>query len=544
MRISNHDNQFVDILRNFFNLTSKLIKHAIAQLYSQFYSYTRRSLSFSFPLCSVTHIHTHKHTHRHRHTLITMEISIPTGKSPPKYKSPTKTYLLHPLIYIFSYPLFLLLLVTSLLSKIYKLLLTSLLPIKFLPPSDSPWANESLHSPSNIILKFKITSKNANFYAEFYQKFETLLKTHRTLKTLTYEKLTYRITEKYGFYTYTKGELDLTNHIAKLKNVSLKNLTENEINTKLSGNIPQWKIYYVVNNNAENNNVENNNIENYLVLIFHHSYGDGISWVNLVSNLLDETPDYFVNPFLPTQSEKVSWLTRLKTPHYFGTQLKNILTEFNQFHSDLAINTKIITEFKLDLTKIKNYCKVKNIKFTQFIEKCIKNGFISTFNKLPSELLLISPFAKLPYLNYIPRNQFFPCFTLVDFHEEKYEKSDKIKECNLIINNLLGNLPSSVQRLIAHYCARGTLAFSNLPSFKNSKVSICGEIVENFYFTPPIKFRTGISLGLVGFGEDFVYGSLAVDEYLIKRGFNISGFLGSDGGGGGEEIRFLDFFVM
>lgn len=452
-------------------------------------------------------------------------ITIPEKRNPGNYITILKF-----IIYIFSYVLFLFLLLSYILSYIYKLILKSCLlgkHIKILPPLDSCWANESI-SPSNIIFKFKLNKTSDSFYSDFNTKLT------RTIKNENFSKLKLIIKEKYGFYVYEEiNELNLSNHLIKVENIDIKEFTELLINTRLPSDQPQWRIYFVENNHHD-----------YLLFMFHHCYGDGISWINFLSTLLENKCDYFINPFegvvIPVNLVK----TMLLTPHYFCSQLKNILTEYNEFHGDLVKNKKTIKEFQLDLSDIKKKCKVENVTITKFIENKIKSGFLSTFDTLPSQLLLISPFAKLPYLDFNLKNQFYPCFSLIEFDNKNLNKNINNgnhgnKECNLVINKLIGGLIAPLQKLLANYGARGTMSFSNLPTFKN-KSYICTSEILGIHFFPPIKFRTGLSLGLLG-AEDKIFGTLGVDQSLIDRGFDIDKFLGCDNNCGGPgRGRFLD----
>lgn len=396
---------------------------------------------------------------------------------PPKFIASFKRLI----FYILGYPLFLLLLVSYLLSRIYTCALLLILRPHPLAPSDACWANEEDSSPSNIVLQLKLTTTNPNFLAELRAKLEKLL------ANPTYSKLTTIITQRYGIYCHQDcqdSKVDLKNHLLQVTTPT-DGVVEFYLGTRLPQTVPQWRIVYVQEENTPTSG---------LIFVFHHSYGDGISWVGLISELADESVTYYIDPYQVKQGKEQSFLKNLcLLPHHFSRQLTWILSESNQFHGPLANNTKSICQTKVELSEFKK----SNKTLTEQIQSRLGSAFLGVFTKQPSHVLAISPYAKLPYTGKSPVNQFYPCFDVVRVGHTLFRGTESsncsssdetVRECNLIISKICGGLVAPLQTLVAYLGARGTIAFSNLPSWRN-EIVICGQVVREVWFTPPVKFR-------------------------------------------------------
>jgi hypothetical protein len=307
--------------------------------------------------------------------------------------------------------------------------------------------------------------------------------------------------------------------------------------------MPQWRVHILHPDEESSGHYG-------IVLVVHHVYGDGISWLQFLRQIAVNKPiKVFIDPLkqlkknddknpskitlVQTVASKMK--SYLLTPHYLAMQLTFVWRESNIFHKSCVKKKKTVRWTKLKLPDIKSACKKGSLTFTQAISHCAGSSFKNLFEKyslnsdsyIPSVIFAVSPFARFPYNNLRLINNFYACFTPIVINGDKNYLTESgtspetfsemnAKECNLRITEMCGNLIAPMQKLIG-LTARSTMAFTNVPGMTERMNVFEGENgsdeVEQICLIPPVKFRTGIVVGLFGY-EDWIWLSICVDEVV------------------------------
>jgi len=476
-------------------------------------------------------------------------------------------------LYVVGLCLFFSLLVTSSICYAYKSLVAFIMKAwtkgKLFPiPSGASccWAVESgpfgASSPSNIVIAMKVKTSS---------DFSTLK--DRTIKSLQkvialrtnissssdtqeyynpYDRLRFVIIQKFLLYCFKLHEgFNVERHVLVSKfscacfdlDSALRKQCEYYLSEKLSCDIPQWRAHLI--HSEENSGYYG------IVLVVHHVYGDGISWLQFLRQIAVNKPvQVFIEPLKDARNnvnktksqdslrESISSKIRsyLMTPHQMALQLTYIWREGNVFHKSSVKKKKTVRWTKLKLRDIKSACKKEGMTFTQVISLCSGSSFKTLFEKysetsetIPSVIFAVSPFARFPYKNLRLINNFYACFTPIIVNREKnyltesgtspesFNEKDA-KECNLRITRLCGNIIAPMQKFLG-LSARSTMAFTNVPGMTEKMRLFESEDgpdeVEQICLIPPVKFRTGIVVGLFGY-EDLIWLSICVDEVVTS----------------------------
>jgi hypothetical protein len=479
-------------------------------------------------------------------------------------------------LYLIGICLFFALLLTSFLSYVYKCVMTGATKLatkgKLYPIQSGAsccWAVESgpfgASSPSNIVIALKV--KTSSDFSSLLQRTTKTLQKVISLRTnlssvsgaqdyySPYEKLRFIIIEKFMLFCFKLDQdFDVERHIVINKfdssslglDIAMRKQCEFYLAERLPKDRPQWRVHLIHPKDADSGHYG-------LILVVHHVYGDGISWLQFLRQIAVNQPvKVFIEPFhqpknevqnntnaynsLNLQSLKSSIRSILLTPHYFALQLTWIWRESNIFHKSYVKKKKTVRWTKLKLSEIKSASKMRNMTFTQVITHCAGGSFKDLFHKhseegykIPSVVFAIAPFARFPYKDLRLTNNFYACFTpLIVNQEQNYfsasgsspEKFSETgaKESNLRIAELCGNIIAPMQKLFG-ISARSTMAFTNVPGMSETLRILggtrgcMGDEVEQICLIPPVKFRTGIVVGLFGY-EDRIWLSVCIDEVV------------------------------
>ncbi|CAL8097011.1 unnamed protein product [Orchesella dallaii] len=396
-----------------------------------------------------------------------------------------------------------------------------------------------------------------------------------------YEKLRWIIVEKFLFFCLKKdlgfcAKNHFTMEVIEDENEELEarmqKVMEKCITTRMSQEMPQWRFRIVTKKDI--NKVQNGTEtpEYGIVFTIHHSYGDGISWVQMFRYAFADHPvkpsidpmgkspslsSHYFSSSEPLATRVFRWIqTILLFPHYFSRQMIYVWRETNFFHGPFVKNNgtcrwnsslsmKQIKAIRvptapsapdaLDKNDLKAGAMMTGIMkpaFTALLSSCITAAFTRLFRdykaRVPSKVLAILPYADLPYRTLHPLNNFYSYFlpipTSVTNSRARLEKCDKYtksfnppptKPVNTLIAHLCGIMISPLQKLVG-ISARSTVGFSNVPGPAERIHLFDGDEVTNLILFPPLKYRTAIVVGFISYGDHLTM-SICVDETVSNH---------------------------
>jgi len=331
-----------------------------------------------------------------------------------------------------------------------------------------------------------------------------------------YDRLRYIVVQKFLFYCWQRhvdfairdhfNQVVTTPGTEKLER-AVYSTCEAFLEHRLPTTKPQWRVTLVS---------QEGNQETYgLVFCIHHTYGDGLSWVQMLRSALADAkvplavePMSYVGhkkkmPGYDEQSceEKPSLIRKVKvallSAHFFACQAPMMWEECNIFHGPFAKQKKTcgsvrvqipLTEIKAAVRSLnrvpdsgnntldsncagKGSLPVASTTFTSLISSCIAGAFAKLYEDysvgsaalregaIPKKILGILPYAVLPYKKLDPVNQFYgtllPLPIRSNCHGLSITSSEaRLSACDQNVARSNGKYVREVNLLLAHLCGR------------------------------------------------------------------------------------------